>query len=53
MNNKKHIAVLMGGWNNEREVSISSGNAVFKALQELGYKVSKIDFDRNIVTKLE
>jgi D-alanine-D-alanine ligase len=53
MNNKKHIAVLMGGWNSEREVSISSGNAVVKSLQELGYKVSKIDFDRNIVFKLE
>jgi D-alanine-D-alanine ligase len=53
MNKKNsHVAVLMGGWNSEREVSLSSGNAVFQALNELGYKTSKIDFDRNIVSKL-
>lgn len=49
---KKHIAVLMGGWNSEREVSLSSGNAVYSALLEMGYKATKIDFDRDIVAKL-
>lgn len=49
---KQHIAVLMGGWNSEREVSLRSGEAVYKALLELGYKATKIDFDRNIVSKL-
>ena len=51
-NNKKHIAVLMGGWNSEREVSLRSGEAVYQALINLGYKATKIDFDRNIVSKL-
>ncbi|MFT6332851.1 MAG: D-alanine-D-alanine ligase [Lentimonas sp.] len=49
---KKHIAVLMGGWNSEKEVSLSSGNAVYESLLELGFKATKVDFDRNIVTKI-
>ena len=48
----KHIAVLMGGWNSEREVSLRSGEAVYNALIELGYKTTKIDFGRDIVAKL-
>jgi D-alanine-D-alanine ligase len=48
----KHIAVLMGGWNSEREVSLRSGDAAYNALLELGYKATKIDFDRDIVSKL-
>jgi D-alanine-D-alanine ligase len=50
--NKKHIAVLMGGWNSEREVSLSSGNAVYQALNELGYNATKIDFSRDIFNQL-
>ena len=50
---KKHIAVLMGGWNAEREVSLASGNAAYNALIELGYPASKIDFGRDIVAVLE
>lgn len=49
----KHIAVLMGGWHFEREVSLRSGEAVYNALLELGYKATKIDFDRNIVERLK
>ena len=49
----KHIAVLMGGWNSEREVSLSSGNAVYDSLIELGYKVDKIDFSRDIFQQLK
>ncbi len=49
----KHIAVLMGSWNSEREVSLRSGEAVFTALKNLGYNnVSKIDFSRNIFEQL-
>jgi len=42
----------MGGWNSEREVSLSSGEAVFAALQKLGYKATKIDFSRDIFEQL-
>ncbi|MED5225854.1 MAG: D-alanine--D-alanine ligase [Pseudomonadota bacterium] len=48
----KHIAVLMGGWSSEREVSISSGLACAKALEALGFQVSKVDVDRNIPSVL-
>ena len=48
----KLIAVLMGGWNSEREVSLRSGEAVYQALVALGYKAEKIDFGRDIVEKL-
>lgn len=49
----KHIAVLMGGWNSEREVSLRSGEATYEALIKLGYKASKIDFSREIFKQLE
>lgn len=48
----KHIALVMGGLSNEREVSLSSGNAVHKALLELGHKVTPIDMGRDIALKL-
>ena len=51
-NKNKHIVVLLGGWNSENEVSRSSGEAVFKALIELGYKATKLEFDRNVAQKL-
>jgi D-alanine-D-alanine ligase len=40
---KKHIAVLMGGWSAEREVSLNSGKACAKALEKAGYKVTPLD----------
>ena len=48
----KHIAVLMGSWNSEREVSLGSGDAVYQALVKLGYKANKIDFTRKIFEQL-
>lgn len=46
------IALLMGGLSSEREISLKSGEAVFKALSEAGYEVDKIDVDRNIANRL-
>ena len=48
----KHVAVLMGGWSAEREVSLVSGAAVVEALQEKGYKVSAIDVGNTVATTL-
>jgi D-alanine-D-alanine ligase len=45
---KLHIAVLMGGWSAEREVSLMSGAGVADALESLGHKVTRIDMDRNL-----
>jgi D-alanine-D-alanine ligase len=43
----KHVAVLMGGWSSEREVSLVSGAAVAKALVEGGYDAHAIDVARD------
>src|ERR1700684_2828959 len=48
----KHVAVLMGGWSAEREISLRSGNACADALKRLGYRVSAIDVARDIATVL-
>ncbi len=45
---KSHVAVLMGGWSGEREVSLISGGAVSKVLQSLGNRVTEIDVGPNI-----
>ena len=44
----KHVAVLMGGWNSERDVSLVSGHDCADALEEKGYRVTRIDADRDI-----
>jgi D-alanine-D-alanine ligase len=50
----KHVAVLMGGWSAEREVSLRSGKACADALERLGsYKVSRIDVTRDIAATLK
>jgi len=48
----KQVAVLMGGWSAEREVSLASGKAVTAALMALGYKVTPIDMQQNIAEEL-
>jgi len=45
---KKHVAVLMGGWSAEREVSLVSGAGVAKALEEEGYRVTAVDVQRDL-----
>ena len=47
-----HVAVLMGGWSNERPVSLMIGNGVADALEGQGYKVSRVDMDRNVAQVL-
>ena len=44
----KHVAVLMGGWSAEREVSLRSGKACADALVRQGYRVTRIDVGRDI-----
>jgi len=48
----KHIAVLMGGWSAEREVSLRSGKACADALTRLGYRVTPIDVTPEIAAAL-
>ncbi len=44
----KHVAVLMGGFSSERPVSLSSGAACAQALEAEGYRVTRVDVDRNV-----
>ncbi|MDG2034340.1 MAG: D-alanine--D-alanine ligase, partial [Rhodospirillales bacterium] len=43
-----HVAVLMGGWSAEREVSLVSGASVANALSKEGYQVTSIDVQRDM-----
>jgi D-alanine-D-alanine ligase len=49
---KLHIAVLMGGWSAEREVSLMSGNGIADALESKGHRVTRIDMGRDIAQRL-
>src|SRR5215468_12372860 len=48
----KHVAVLMGGWSAERDVSLRSGRACADALERKGYRVSRVDVGRDIASVL-
>jgi D-alanine-D-alanine ligase len=46
------VAVLMGGWSAEREVSLSSGKACASALESEGYEVVRLDVGRDAAMRL-
>lgn len=47
-----HVAVLMGGWANERPVSLMSGAGVADALESRGHRVTRIDMERDVAARL-
>ena len=49
---KLHVAVLMGGWSSEREVSLVTGAGVADALESRGHRVTRIDMERDIAARL-
>ena len=49
---KLHVAVLMGGWSSEREVSLVTGKGVAEALESRGHRVTRIDMDRDVAQRL-
>ena len=49
----KHVAVLMGGWSAEREVSLRSGRACADAAERVGYRVTRVDVDRDVAALLK
>lgn len=52
----RSVAVLMGGWSSEREVSLVSGGAIVDALRQTEFQVRPIDVQRNVaklVSQLE
>ncbi len=48
----KHVAVLMGGWSSEREISLRSGNACARALEGEGFRVTPVDVGPDIAAVL-
>ncbi len=52
MSTPVHVVVLMGGWSSEREVSLITGAGVADALERVGYRVTRIDMDRDIAVRL-
>ena len=52
MSKKPHIAVLMGGWSPEREISLISGEKCAEALRALDYQVSALDVTRQLDAQL-
>lgn len=52
MSDSASIAVVMGGFSSEREISLQSGQGVVAALTRLGYDVASLDFDERFVERL-
>ncbi|TCR61867.1 D-alanine--D-alanine ligase [Bosea sp. BK604] len=48
----KHVAVLMGGWSVEREVSLRSGEGCANALESVGYRVTRVEVKPDIAEVL-
>lgn len=48
----KHVAVLMGGWSAEREISLRSGQACADAAERAGFRVSRLDVTREVAASL-
>ena len=48
----KHVAVLLGGFSSERPVSLSSGKACADALEAEGYRVTRVDVERDVSARL-
>jgi len=50
---KRKIGVLMGGWSNEREVSLLSGQRVMDSLKGQGFQAVGIDVNRNFTDQIK
>jgi D-alanine-D-alanine ligase len=48
----KHVAVLMGGLSAERPISLRSGEACAKALEEQGFRVTRVDVGHDVADVL-
>ena len=50
---KKKVALLLGGWSAERQVSLEKGKKVEAALKDAGYDVTTVDVQKNIGLLIE
>ena len=49
----RHVAVLMGGWSAERDVSLVTGRECATALSQEGYRVTEVDVTRDVTRILK
>jgi D-alanine-D-alanine ligase len=49
----KRVGVLMGGWSDEREISLKTGQAITGALKMKGWQAIEIDVDQNIWERIK
>jgi D-alanine-D-alanine ligase len=49
---KLHVTVLLGGWSNERPVSLLSGKGVADALAARGHRVTRVDMGRDVAARI-
>ena len=47
------VLVLMGGWSNEREISLISGNCVYNSLVRSGVDAHKLKLDKNNIDNIK
>jgi len=47
------VAVVMGGWSAEREVSLRSGQQILQALRNRGVDAHAVDADRHLISVLQ
>ena len=50
---KKVVGIAMGGYSSEREISIESGNAVYKALPQSRWDCYRIVVDKDLWTVID
>ena len=50
---KINLALLAGGWSGEREISLQSGDAVYRALDKRKYNVTRYDPRDDLVTLIK
>ena len=47
------VLVIMGGWSNEREISLISGRSVYNSLISSGVDVSVLDINKNNLEEIK
>ena len=47
------VLVIMGGWSNEREISLISGKSVFNSLVTSGLDVIELDLKRDNISEIK
>ncbi len=50
--NQRHVGVLLGGWGEEREISVKTGEAIAAALSKRGHRVTVIDASSRLDVQL-